>query len=118
MGLNKMETYEEVVEYINGLIDQLEADQSWIEGWQSDGHTCESLTYVLSDAGLNVLEEVDREGGEGEGQYYHVVFKVSREGYEDTFIKFVGNYDSWNGVDYYDDFTITKKVQKTVWVWE
>lgn len=102
---------EEVVEYIEQLA---EAEGKELSGnWDSNGYCGEEELTELSGISLE-----DQEGGEGEGDYYHVVLKIERYGYDDTYIKYVGHYDSWNGTEWYDTFNVVRPKEITVTVYE
>lgn len=60
---------------------------------------------------------IDVEGGEGQGEYYHRVYRFQMNG-EDVYIKFVGQYDSWNGTEWYGEFEVVEPKQKVVTVYE
>lgn len=112
MGLKKMTTVQEVVEFIEGMLDE-DCDSDW----KTNAYAFGDLSHSLTDGVFCEILEEDVEGGEGEGEYYHIVYRIKREGYEDTFIKFVGHYDSWNGVEWYNDFEITHQEEQTILVW-
>jgi hypothetical protein len=112
MGLKKMTTVQEVVEFIESLLDE-DCDINW----KRNGYDFENLPDYLSNKDLCEIYKEDIEGGEGEGDYYHIVYRIKRDGYEDTFIKFIGNYCSWNGVDWYNPFEITHQEERTILVW-
>lgn len=107
MGMNK----KQVVEYIEQLAD---LDGHKLNGnWKTNGHSAEDELTELH--GITVI---DQEGGEGEGDHYHIVFKIERKGYEDTYIKYVGHYSSWDGTEWYDTFNVVRPKEITVTVYE
>jgi hypothetical protein len=55
-----------------------------------------------------VSEEGDREGG---GEYSEVVRHFKKF---DIYVRQTGHYSSYNGTDWYNDFTIVKPVEKMV----
>jgi hypothetical protein len=66
-----------------------------------------------------LITEIDREGGEGKGDYYHVVYKVTLPTQEQFFAKIVGYYNSWDGINwYYASAKEAKAVEKTITVYE
>ena len=112
MGLKKMTTVQEVVEFIESLLDEDYGDD-----WKTNGYSFEDISHQITDEVFCEIQEEDREGGEGEGDYYHIVYRIKRDGYEDTFIKFVGHYSSWDGVYWYNPFEITHQEERTILVW-
>lgn len=88
-------TLEEVKEYVEQLHKEYEEANSsrFVENelnW-NNGHQFEHL-----------LDQAHQQGGEGEGDYYEIVYSIKREGYEEQFLMFCGFYDSWNGVTWED----------------
>ena len=52
-----------------------------------------------------ILNTVDSYGGEGQGETYYSVVKITREdGSDETFMKTEGFYTSYDGVDFYGGF--------------
>lgn len=68
-----------------------------------------------------VITEVDSTGGgEGEGEYADVVFRVasSYEGATDALhFRITGRYDSWNGTEWDGDFDIVEPREVLVTQW-
>lgn len=58
----------------------------------------------------------DQEGGEGEGEYYHIIMKIEHPVDGVAYLKYNGQYDSWNGVEweYYPNPTLVEPVEVTV----
>lgn len=59
------------------------------------------------------IEEKENIGGEGEGEYYSTIFKVTNENSDCIFIQWDAYYDSNNGCDPYD-FDSINETQKTI----
>lgn len=72
-------------------------------------------------AGLK-LENEEQEGGEGQGDHYHIVTKVTNpETNEIVFIMHVGYYSSYDGASFDDGllgFDIVEPYEKTVRDWK
>lgn len=57
---------------------------------------------------------VTQEGGEDQGSHYFFIHKVSR-GEESVLVQFTGNYDSYNGTEFYNqikDFKLVEPFEK------
>lgn len=80
--------------------------------WCNGENLSEAISSYSYDG--NVIIEVDREGGEGEGEYYHIVFKIDHPEHGVGYIKVVGYYDSWNGTEWYNQPTMCHPVEVTV----
>jgi len=53
--------------------------------------------------GPSTLEVVEYEGGdEGDGEYMHIVFKVTEER-EEQYVKITGRHDSYSDDEWYED---------------
>ena len=65
------------------------------------------LEEELQQAGI-AFECVEQEGGEGEGDHYHTVYKFSKDS-EDIFVKFSGWYASYHGSEMNDYRIVTPK---------
>lgn len=111
--------------YNDRLIDDSESVEEAKENFDwTNGNNIEELiqvTYSDTTYGVfprEIVEFVDGYGGEDCGSTYWIVFKVVREGFEDTYIKFDGHYDSWNGTEWYSEFEIVNPVKKIVEVTE
>lgn len=107
MGVIMKMTLDEIKEYVNQIHKERLEDRGirfYSPDWQN-GHEFEYL-----------LDIVKREGGEGEGEYYEIVYSVKREGYEEQFLMFQGYYDSWNGVDWgnYDNPQLCEPREVTI----
>jgi hypothetical protein len=86
-----------------------EAEEYWGElGWFSD----EKIEGV--DGVINGVEHV---GGEGQGEYTHIVFRIDHDGTSRHFKK-VGCRVSHSGTYWDGPFTEVKQQQKVVTVWE
>jgi hypothetical protein len=66
-----------------------------------NGHALDDLAGYIGNK--DIIHNVENVGGEGEGEYYHMVFKINHPVYGEVFLKVVGRYDSWNGVEWCDD---------------
>lgn len=68
--------------------------------------------------GLKLINE-EQVGGEGQGEHYHLVTKVSRDD-DVVYIKHDGYYDSWNGREFdgMDSFKIVEPYMKQVRDWK
>ena len=69
----------------------------------------------LQQVGID-FECVEQEGGEGEGEHYHTVYKFTK-GKETVFVKFDGWYQSYNGSEM-TDYKIVTPQQKVITVYE
>lgn len=50
---------------------------------------------------VGAFEEVDQEGGEGQGDHWHSVKFFPKHG---VFIRTIGDYSSYHGVDFYHGY--------------
>lgn len=76
----------------------------------------EKRRWVLNDLGLGEIEEVDKYGGEGQGDAWWRV-KYFRD--HDVYIKVWGSYSSYNGTEFYDGYGEEVRPQeKTITVYE
>jgi hypothetical protein len=69
----------------------------------------------LQQAGID-FECVEQEGGEGEGDQYHTVYKFTK-GAEEVFVKFHGWYASYHGSEM-NGYNIVTPKQKVITVYE
>lgn len=90
----------------------MDEDTLEVHDW-CNGNNLSECIYSSGYTG-NVISEVDVEGGEGEGEYYHIVFKIDHPEHGVGYIKFVGYYDSWNGTEWYNQPTMCHPVEVTV----
>lgn len=68
--------------------------------------------------GLGTVTQIEVEGGEGEGDHYHVVFSITNALGETTNFRKEGHYSSYDGVDWdYGDFFEAFPVSRTVIDW-
>lgn len=88
-----------------------------------NGNEIDELIETGYSSGIlpkDVISEVDQYGGEDCGSTYYIVYKIVREGFADTFIKFDGHYDSWNGTEWYREFSVVtprkRLVEVTDWI--
>ena len=66
-----------------------------------------------------VVSTAEHFGGEGHGEDYWVVLKLTKEGVEDTFWKVPGWYQSYHGSELtWEDTFRVNQVEKVVKVWE
>ena len=73
--------------------------------------------YSVALPGYSVKEE-DQEGGEGQGENYYIVYKVSDD-HESILVKVNGFYSSEEGVDWsYGDAIEVLPFEKTVRAWK
>jgi hypothetical protein len=79
------------------------------------------LVYSQGDIlkfGRYIIEIVDQVGGEGEGDHWHSVFKVSEHYKPDRYFYIPGYYASYNGTDIeWDDIYEVEPYEKTVTDW-
>lgn len=95
---------------INEIQDCLEEDE---DGWGE-------LAYMTDEAiegVLGLVSGIERVGGEGQGEYTHVVFKIVNDGVTRHFKK-VGCRVSHCGTYWDGPFTEVEQKQKTITVWE
>lgn len=131
--MTKKEIKEFILSFINednlGQICDNDAEtlEEFIENFDwRDGHfISENLSVTYGDKTFGFLpkenfQEVDHYGGEDQGSEYWTVYKITREGYADTYIKFDGYYDSWNGTEWHEHFNIVtprkRMVEVTDWL--
>jgi len=72
----------------------------------------------LESLGLGPIENVDRKGGEGEGEEWYTVFYFPKH---DVYLKCDGFYESYNGTEFYngwDDCFEVKPQEKTITVYQ
>lgn len=103
--IEDMKRVENAEQIIEELLDLYYTDEDCYRSFSELAYEMESIECV---------EVLDRDGGgEGEGEYFHVVFK-----YKDTIYKWVGEYYSYSGLDLdYDLYEVTPR-QKTITVYE
>lgn len=73
--------------------------------------------YTPEDLGLGPVDEVYQKGGEGQGDHWESV-KYFKD--HDVYIKVIGYYSSYNGVDFYGDWDCCLEVmpkEKTIIVY-
>jgi len=87
-----------------------------------DNYEAEQFMWGLFDEapfknlGISVLE-VESFGGEEQGSNYYQVYRFSREGDPDVYIRFYGYYASYTGANYSGYKVVTPKI-KTLTVYE
>ena len=94
------------------LIDNFKnVDALDILGWKHE------VGFTTEDGIL--IQQVEQVGGEGEGDYYHIVTSLTKDN-KTTLIKHVGFYSSYIGVEFdgLDSFDIVEKKEKTIIVYE
>lgn len=81
---------------------------------EDDTDSVDGVSFELSKAGI-AFECVEQEGGEGEGDQYHTVYKFTK-GSEEVFVKFHGWYASYHGSEM-NGYNIVKprKVEVTIY---
>ena len=92
------------------IYDKLEADVS-VEALAWGDFDSEEL-------GLGKSTEIHQQGGEGEGEHWESVRHFTDH---NVYIKVVGNYQSYNGTEFYDgygDVHIVTPQEKTITVYE
>lgn len=131
--MNRKEVKDFILSFINeDNIEQIcdneaETLKEFIENFDwRDGHFIDEyllVTYGDRTYGFFPKENFalfDHYGGEDQGSEYWNVYKISREGYADTYIKFDGYYDSWNGTEWHSEFEIVtpkkRMVEVTDWL--
>jgi hypothetical protein len=55
------------------------------------------------------VQAVEHEGGEGEGEYTHKVFRITSCNGLDVHVRVTGHYDSWNGTDWHDNWAFVNR---------
>ena len=96
-------------------IKDIEAALSEVGDWYWFGDGCENED-IEGIEGLVSAVEV-KGGGEGSGEYCHVVLKIEHEGNVRHFKK-VGCHVSHDGTYWDGPFTEVQPVQKTIVAWE
>jgi hypothetical protein len=103
--MNKWENVAEVIDYLEFLTIE-------------DDYDFKDYDSIYWDK-IPGASRVEEEGGEGEGDYFHVVISLEREGYEKIYLKYQAHYDSWNGADFscFDNPSLCRpeKVEITVY---
>jgi len=108
---------------IKQVLEQIEAV---LDSSRSNTHLCDILPDFgflkqhlskVDNNGLTFAPEEDV-GGEGQGSHAHVILKVSKDGFEDTYICFDGYYASYSGFEYDGSFTIVEPYGKHVRAWK
>ena len=84
----------------------------WAIDDEDDQDSVDGVAKSLGEAGIT-FECVEQEGGEGEGDHYHTVYKFSKDG-EDIFVKFNGWYASYHGSEMNDYKIVTPKTIEVV----
>lgn len=128
MGKQVIEKFRDALVKV-GLGDRASEVNDYLEYGSLGESACSNLNDLIEykigndecESGYNLtIEEVDKNGGEGEGEYYNQVFKVTvttPESIEVFYIESEGHYDSWEGVSYYcgwDTFHEVKPVEVKV----
>ena len=67
----------------------------WALDDEDDQDSVDGVSKSLGEAGIT-FDCVEQEGGEGEGDQYHTVYKFTK-GSEEVFVKFHGWYASYHG---------------------
>jgi hypothetical protein len=86
-----------------------------------NGFNVEEIAYKENENNLPyILEQEDQHGGEGEGDDYWFIFSIAKEDAPEdkTYIKFSGFYDSWNGTEWDEGFSIVKPVEVKCIEWQ
>ena len=73
--------------------------------------------YDPKELGLGEIEEIEQEGGEGQGDHWHSV-KYFKD--HDVYVKVVGYYSSYEGANFdgWADCYEVKPTEKTITVYE
>lgn len=87
------------------------------QGWSSISEAIEYGGNTLEIAGLGTVSHIESFGGEGQGDQYWMVFKITDGDVSRTF-KRDGWYASYDGGYLEGPTTEVKAVQKTITVWE
>lgn len=100
-------------EFGNYMAKNYDSEFKHGDGWEE--LITHQIKYNNVKSDVIDFELVDSYGGEGEGETYYKVFKITnKQTNEEVFIKFDGFYDSWNGTEWeYDPFFV-KPVEKTI----
>lgn len=106
---------------------------SWVEGEQPVAPppaTKEEIIAEIHDQcrsgdpeevavfGCTVTLEEQEGGSEGEGEYCHFVFKVEHPSFDTFYVMQVGCYQSYDGINIYDDAKEVVPYEKTVRDWK
>jgi hypothetical protein len=87
----------------------------WALDDEDDQDSVDGVSKALNEGGID-FECVEQEGGEGEGDQYHTVYKFTK-GAEVVFVKFHGWYASYHGSEM-NGYDIVTPKQKVITVYE
>jgi hypothetical protein len=108
--MNNSTKLKNVIEYLNYISETIQFGEKFEIG-KINGHAIDELTYAIkSTEFVGKIEQIDSEGGEGLGEYFHYVFRINHPNYGDVMLKVSGTYDSWNGVEWdYGDVSLCEE---------
>ena len=117
---NEISVYfqKEVFEKFKEIIDLISSDPE-SNGWNGSFYSVEKALFYsdFSTDGINLfndwkIECVYSYGGEGQGETYYTIYKVTDPSGKYCFVQFDGSYYSYEGADYRRYFqVIGKKVE-------
>lgn len=68
--------------------------------------------------GVGTVKQIERDGGEGQGDSAHIIFQVTDKSGEVKLYKKDGSYASFDGFEWDGDFYEAHQVEKTIKVYE
>ena len=96
-----------------------ETDRVRYDRFPANGDVFGESSYTKNDDYHLNVEEIEQVGGEGEGEDYHVVFKITdKVSNEEVYIKFDGSYDSYNGTEWYSKPYLVTPQEETIIVYK
>ena len=110
----------EVFEKFKEIIDLISSDPE-SNGWNGSYYSVESALFCndFSTDGINLfndwkIEYVDSYGGEGQGETYYTIYKVTDPSGNCCFVQFDGSYYSYDGANYDRYFQVIGKTVEVV----
>lgn len=124
---------QEQADYLSSMGVQFDyddyVDEEDIERYWQDTNNGDSISYNVVDIEFALddypnidrdklyVTQVDNVGGEGCGEEYYVIFKISHPVHGVGYIKYQGSYSSWSGTDWHEPNMVkSKEVMVIQWV--
>lgn len=114
-------------EWVDLVISDIKGDLSGrkIDDIYTNGDDFHELIYGIKSSYCDLelqnmtIEQVQRYGGEGQGEQYYYVYKITDTRTDEfAYIKYAGYYDSWNDTDWFGECILVTPVEKTITVYE